>query len=160
MEANLKRFIIGIIAALALAACSSAQVQQFKNDVAAIEARAADAVARLRAGIAKFNQNVPTYVAEAKQLASAVCAVNGLLGAGVAEVQANVSSPPPTAQKLLNGTLTYNTKIAQGCGAFQQTQASVSSGSQAVDLGVGVWNAYQAGKQNLTAAQSAIAKGQ
>lgn len=150
------RLLLIPLLALTLQGCNLPPVLQ--QDVTALEARAASAIAKLKARISTFRQNLPQYVEEAKAYGQIVCGVNGLLGAAAVQLQQNVDEAPAKMTAAINDAKRYSAAVASACDRIAATQAAQPTGSSVADLALSAWNGYRAGKARLQDATVAAAQ--
>lgn len=126
--------------------------QQAADQVAVIEAKVA-------AFIAKAKTNAPIYLADAKAAAGLACSLIPVAQQIAAAVQSNVSGLSDKAQTVLIQADAYANKGNAACSKFGQTLDANVTPSDAVNTAIAAWNAYQAAKGQISAAQAVVAAG-
>jgi hypothetical protein len=126
--------------------------QMFVQDISAVEAKVAAFIAKVRAA-------APIAYQDALVTADLACSLVPMAQQGVANLTSEVSNPSAKTSAALVSAAAFSRVAASACTAYQTTRSSGATGVSAVDTTVAVWNAYVAGKQQLAAAQNAVAAG-
>jgi len=150
---KISRLLAVPVLALGLGACDWQTFQTaFTTDVAAVEAKVA-------AFVAKVRQDAPIALADAQAAATLVCSLIPVVQSAESAVVANVNGISASVKSTLAQADAYANKGVAACGAYNQTQAANVTPSNAVNTVLAAWNAYVAAKAQISAAQTKVAAG-
>lgn len=122
----------------------------FQTDVAIVEAKIAQFVAKVKA-------QYPVALADAKNAVSLACGIAPTVQTSIANFSGTLSNPSPKVASVLTAASQDASTAVAACAQYtaQMNSPSPPTLSQTVNFGLAIWNAYQAGKTAYQQAEAA-----